>query len=81
MALMVIQRQMVCVMSVYGPQMGRIGAEKQEFRDALERMMRIVQLEMMLHIAGDFNVHLAVAEPGKEERFGKFGWGARNAEG
>ena len=33
--------------------MGRTGAEKQEFRDALERMMGMVELEVMLCIEGD----------------------------
>ena len=62
-----VQRQMVCVMSVYGSQMRRPGAEKWEFRDSLERMMGLVELEVMLCIAGDFNAHVGVAEPGKEE--------------
>ena len=38
---------------------------KQEFRDALERMMGMVEPEVMLCIAGDFNVHVGVAELGK----------------
>ena len=53
MAWMVVQRQIVCVMSVYGPQTGRTGAEKQEFREALEWMMGMFELPMMLCIAGD----------------------------
>ena len=59
----------------------RIQAEKQEFREALERMMGMVDLEVMLCIAGDFNVHMGVAESGEEEYFSKFGWGMRNREG
>ena len=51
-AWVVIQRQMVCVMSVDGPQTGRTGAEKQELRDALEWMMGIVELKVMLCIVG-----------------------------
>ena len=54
--------------------------EKQQFRDVLERMMGMVELEVMLHIAGNFNPHMGVEEPGKEECFGKFGWGTRNGE-
>ena len=80
MAWVVVQRQMFCVMSVYGPQMGRTGAEKQESRDALVRMMGMVELDMMLCIAGDFNVHVGVAELSEEECVGKFGWGTRNRE-
>ena len=57
----------MCFMSVYGPQTGRTGAEKKEFRDTLERMMGMVELEVMLCIVGDFNAHVGVAEPGEEE--------------
>ena len=48
MAWVVIQRQMVCVMSVYGPQTGRTEVEKQGFRDALERIVGMAELELML---------------------------------
>ena len=65
MAWVVVQRQMVSVISVYGSQMGRTGVEKQEFRDSLERMMGIAELDMMLCIAGDCNAHVEVAEPGE----------------
>ena len=81
MAWLIIRKQMMCVMSVYGPQTGRMEAEKEEFRDALERIMGLVELEVMLRIAGDFNAHVGVVKPGEEESVGRFGWGARNREG
>ena len=56
------------------------GTENQEFWDALERMMGVVEVDVMLCIAGEFNMHVEVAEPGEEECLGKFGWGARNRE-
>ena len=56
-----------------------LGGEKQEFGDALKRMMGMVELEVMLCIAGDFNMR--VVELGEEECVGKFGWGTRNREG
>ena len=62
---------MMCVMSVYGPQTGRMEAEKEEFRDVLERMMDFVELEVMLCIAGYFNTHFGVVKPGEEERVGR----------
>ena len=71
----------MCVMSVYGPQTGRTEAEKEEFMDALERMIGLVELKVMLCIAGDFNAHVGVVEPGEEESVGRYGWGARNREG
>ena len=80
MAWLIIRKQMMCVMSVYGPQTGRMEAEKEEFRDALERMMGLVELKVMLCIAGDFNAH-GVVEPGEEEIVDRYGWGARNREG
>ena len=59
------RKQLVCVMSVYGPQTGRTEAEKQEFRDALEMMIGMVELETLLCIAGDFNAHIGETEPGE----------------
>ena len=41
----------------------------------------LVKLEVMLCIAGDFNSHVGVVEPGEEESVGKYGWGAMNREG
>ena len=81
MAWLIIRKQIMCVMSVYVPQTGRTEAEKEEFRDVLERMMGLVELEVMLCIAGDFNAHVGVVEPGEEESVGRYGWGARNKEG
>ena len=71
---------MICVMPVNTPRAGRTGAENQEFRDALERMMGVVELDVMLCIAREFNVHVKVAELGEDECLGKFGWGMRKRE-
>ena len=75
MAWAMISKQLVCVMSVYGPQTGRTEAEKQEFRDALEMMIGMVELETLLCIAGDFNAHIGETEPGE----GKYGWGDKES--
>ena len=74
----VIRKQLMCVMSVYGPQPGRTEAENQEFRDALEMMIGMVELETLLCIAGNCNAHIGETEPGEEENVGKYGWGTRN---
>ena len=58
MAWAMIRKQLVCVMSVYGPQTGRTEAEKQEFRDALEMMLGMVELETLLCSAGYFKAIL-----------------------
>ena len=72
---------MMCVMSAYGPETGRTEVEKEEFRDSLERMIGLMELEVMLCIAGDFNAHVGVVEPGEEESVSRYRWGARNREG
>ena len=37
--------------------------------------------QTMLCVAGDFNAHIGVVEPGDEDSIGIFGWGTRNREG
>ena len=81
MAWAMIRKLLVCIMSVCGPQTGRTEAEKQEFMDALEMMIGMVELETLLCIAGDFNAHIGETEPGEEENVGKYEWGTRNLEG
>ena len=56
-------------------------AEKQEFRDEVEKMMGLVEVVTMLCVTGDFNAHMGVAETGDEESIGRYGWGTRNREG
>ena len=75
-----IRKQLVCVMSVYVPQTGRAEAEKQEFRDALEMMIGMVELETLLCIAGYFNA-IGETKPEEEENVDKCGCGTRNREG
>ena len=76
-----LNNQLVGIMSVYGPQTGRPEADKIAFRDALERMMGRVEEGTMLCIAGDFNAHVGIRGDGEEECVGNFGWGTRNREG
>ena len=80
MAWAMIRKQLVCVMSVYGPQTGRTEADKQEFRDALEMMIGMVELETMLWITGHFNAPIRETEPGEEGNVGKYGWGKESRE-
>ena len=61
--------------------MGRSEAEKEAFREEVERLAGLSNSQTMLCIAGDFNAHLCVVEPGDKESIGRFGWGTRNREG
>ena len=77
---MTIRQQVVCVICVYGPQTGKTGAEKEAFREEVERLASLSDGQTMLCIAGDFNAHIGVVEPGDEENIGRFGWGSMNRE-
>ena len=72
---------MMWVMCVYVQHMGRIEADKELFMDALERMMGLVELEVILYIAGYLSAYGGVVEPGEKECVGRYGWGVRNTEG
>ena len=76
---LMIRKHMMCYVCVR-PQTGRMDAEK-EFNDALERMMGLVELEMLLCFSGDFSALVIVVDPGEEESVGRYGVGARNREG
>ena len=78
---MMIRQQMVCVICAYGPQTGRTEAEKEAFREEVERLVGPSDGQTMLFVAGDFNALVVVVEPGDEESIGRFGWGTRNREG
>ena len=78
---MMIRQQMVCVICVYGPQTGRTETEKEAFREEVERLAGLSDGQTMLCVAGDFNAHIGVVEPGDDESIGRFGWGTRNREG
>ena len=50
-------------------------------REELEKMVGLVEVHVMMCIAGDFNRHVGRAETGEEESLGGFEWGTRNREG
>ena len=70
---MIVQKQVMCVISVYEPQTERKEAEKQDFRDEVENMMGLVDVGTMLCVAGVCNAHVGVAERGDEESIGRLG--------
>ena len=78
---MIVQKQLMCGISVYGPQTGSTEAEKQHFRNEVENMMGWVDVGTMLCMVGYFNAQVGVAEIGDEESIGRYGWGTRNREG
>ena len=77
---MMIRQQIVCVICVYGPQTGRTEAEKEAFREEVERLAGLSDGQTLLCVAGDFNAHIGVVEPGDEESIGRFGPGTGKGE-
>ena len=59
---------MVCAICVYGPQTGGTEAEREAFREEVERLAGLSDGQTMLCVAGDFNAHIGVVEPGDEEK-------------
>ena len=55
-AWMMVKKQLVRIMSVYGPQTGKSGTEKNAFREELERMVCLEETHVMMWIAEDFNM-------------------------
>ena len=78
---MMIRQQMVCVICVYGPQTGRTEAEKEAFREEVERLAGLSDGQTMLCVAGDFNAHIGVVEPGDEESIYRKIWMGNKEQG
>ena len=70
----------VCNIGIWSTN-GKPEAEKQDFRDEVEKMMGLVEVGTMLSVVGDINAHEGVAETGDEESIGRYGWGTRDKEG
>ena len=58
----------------------RVG-RRQRRRLSEKRWAGLSDGKTMLCVAGDFNAHIGVVEPGDEESIGRFGWGTTNREG
>ena len=72
-AMIRIRKQLVFVMSVYGPQTGRTRQRNRSSEMHWRLMIGMVDLETLLCIAGYFNAHSGETEPGEEENIDKYG--------
>ena len=54
--------------------------DKDAFRSNLEEIIRHVEPETVLVVAGDMNAHVGKRQ-NSEKTIGKYGWGTRNREG
>ena len=64
----------MCHLRLRTPDVGRTEAEKEAFKEEVERLAGLSDGQTMLCVAGDFNAHIGVVEPGDEESIGRFGW-------
>ena len=55
---MMVKKQHVCIIPVYGPQTGRVDTEKRVFREMM------VGAHVMMCLAGDFSGHVGTAKTG-----------------
>ncbi|GKG12838.1 craniofacial development protein 2, partial [Tanacetum coccineum] len=82
MVRLVIEEEIVNVISAYAPQLGLGEAEKKSFWDSLDDLFRECSTtQQQLIIAGDLNGHIGAEVDGFSSVHGGFGYGVRNKEG
>nr|GEX21080.1 hypothetical protein [Tanacetum cinerariifolium] len=78
---LVIEEELINVISAYAPQVGLKEAEKKSFWDLLDDLVRECLTTQQLIIAGDLNGHIGANADGFSSVHGGFGYGVRNEEG
>ncbi|KAE8722892.1 Proton gradient regulation 7 isoform 2 [Hibiscus syriacus] len=77
----IIEEEVVNVLSVYAPHVGLGEGEKRCFWDQLDDVLRNIPEDQRVFIGGDFNGHIGSATDGYDSAHGGFGFGNRNEEG
>ncbi|KAE8684196.1 myosin-J heavy chain-like isoform X2 [Hibiscus syriacus] len=77
----IIEEEVVNVLSVYAPHVGLGEGEKRCFWDQLDDVLRSISEDQRVFIGGDFNGHIGSATDGYDGVHGGFGFGSRNEEG
>ncbi|KAE8696948.1 Methylcrotonoyl-CoA carboxylase subunit alpha [Hibiscus syriacus] len=77
----IIEEEVVNVLSVYAPHVGLGEGEKRCFWDQLDDVLRSIPEDQRVFIGGDFNGHIGSATDGYDGVHGGFGYGRRNDEG
>jgi len=76
-----IGKRILNLYSVYAPQAGRSGQEKEEFYETLGRTVDGVGEGEGLFVCGDLNGHVGEETDGYQGVHGGYGYGSRNLEG
>ncbi|KAE8722033.1 Phosphoenolpyruvate/phosphate translocator 2 isoform 2 [Hibiscus syriacus] len=77
----IIEEEVVNVLSVYAPHVGLGEGEKRCFWDQLDDVLRSIPEDQRVFIGGDFNGHIGSTTDGYDGDHGGFGYGSRNDEG
>ncbi|GKD74429.1 craniofacial development protein 2, partial [Tanacetum coccineum] len=75
------EEETINVISAYAPQVGLGEAEKKNFWDSLDDLVRECSTTQQLFIAGDLNGHIGANADGFSSVHEGFGYGVRNDEG
>ncbi|GJZ16969.1 retrovirus-related pol polyprotein LINE-1 [Tanacetum coccineum] len=75
------EEETINVISAYAPQVGLGEAEKKNFWDSLDDLVRECSMTQQLIIARDLNGHVGANADGFSSVHGGFGYGVRNDEG
>ncbi|GKA80973.1 retrovirus-related pol polyprotein LINE-1 [Tanacetum coccineum] len=78
---LVIEGEIVNVISAYTPQVGLSGEEKKTFWDSLDEVMMDTSTDQRLFLGGDLNMHIGATTEGYLGVHRGFGCGVRNKEG
>ena len=78
---LIFEGEVVNILSVYAPQVGREREEKDEFWQSLSEIVWEIPSEEKIILAGDLNGHIGERADGYEEVHGGYGYGVRNGEG
>ena len=77
----VIEKRVWDIISTYAPQVERQQAEKDNFLEKLEGVIRTIPTNEMIVVGGDVNAHVGEWSPEYLEEYGQHGFGVGNKEG
>nr|GEU88478.1 hypothetical protein [Tanacetum cinerariifolium] len=78
---LVIEGEIVNVISAYAPQVGLREEEKKAFRDSFDEVVQETPTDQRLILGADLNGHILATIQGYSGAHGGFGYGVRNEEG
>lgn len=81
MITLVVNAEVVNIVSAYAPHTGLTEVEKKNFWDCLDELVSLVPAGQMLYLGGDFNGHIGARAEGYVGIHGGFGFGTRNEGG